>query len=155
MKERGYMCKIDLKDAYFFSISRQIMSSFSEVFMARESLSISVTVFWSCTSLSRRLNIRILIYLDDILLMFQLIERFLVAKDTQLSSSTFVICNKLKKVSHATGINNQIFRSCDKFDANDSFLTEEKVKRILQGCKIIFLMKEITVLQLKQSEDFI
>ena len=89
------MCKIDLKDAYFFNISRQIMSSFSEAFMTRESLSISVTVFWSWTSLFRRLNIRILIYLDDILLMFQLIERFLVARDTYLSSSTFVICNKL------------------------------------------------------------
>ena len=121
MKERGYMCKIDLKDAYFFNISRQIMSSFSEAFMTRESLSISVTVFWSWTSLFRLLNIRILIYLDDILLMFQLIERFLVERDTYLSSSTFVICNKLKKVSHGTGINNQIFRSCDKFDSNDSF----------------------------------
>ena len=29
------------------------------------------------------------------------------------------------------------------------------MKGILQGCKIIFLMKEITVLQLKQSEGFL
>ena len=34
----------------FYSTSRQIMSSFSEVFIVRESLQISVSVFWSRTS---------------------------------------------------------------------------------------------------------
>ena len=34
----------------FFSTSRQILSSFSQVFMGRESLRIPVSVFWSQTS---------------------------------------------------------------------------------------------------------
>ena len=34
-------------------------------------------------------------------------------------------------------------------------LTEEKVKGILQECKIIFSMKEITVLQLTQLLDLL
>ena len=63
-----------------------------------------------------------------------------------LSPSTFGICNKLKKIGHGTGTNNQIFRSCDRLGPNDFFLTEEKVKGILQECKIIISMKEITVL---------
>ena len=61
-----------------------------------------------------------------------------------------MICNKIKKVSHGTGTNNRIFRPCDKFNSNDSLFTEEKMKGILQECKIIFSMKQITVLQLTQ-----
>ena len=34
----------------FYSTSRQIMSSFSEVFMGRESLRMHMSVFWSRTS---------------------------------------------------------------------------------------------------------
>ena len=47
---------------------------------------------------------------------------------------------------------------CDILDLKDSFsnsLTEEKVKRTLQECKIIFSLKEITVLQLTQLVSFL
>ena len=39
-----------LEGRLFYNTSRQIMSSFGEVFMGRESLRISVSVFWSQTS---------------------------------------------------------------------------------------------------------
>ena len=71
------------------------MSLFSEIYMERESLRIPVPMFWYRTSpfnfcqllkvpmsLVCRLNIRILIYLDDMLLMSQSIERLLVERDT-------------------------------------------------------------------------
>ena len=84
-----------LEGRLFYNTSRQIMSSFGEVFMGRESLRFLCLCFGLGTasrvltkilkvpiSLLRRLNIRILIYLDDMLLMFQSIERLLIARDT-------------------------------------------------------------------------
>ena len=50
-----------------------------------------------------------------------------------LSHSTFGICNKLKKVSHGSGTKNRIFRSCDKFDSNDSFFNRRESERNFTG----------------------
>ena len=74
----------------FYSTSRQIMSSFREIFMGKKSLRIPVSIFGLRPaprvftkilrvpiSLLRRLNIRIWINLDGILLMSQSIERLL------------------------------------------------------------------------------
>ena len=47
MKERDYKCKINLKYPYFSVPLDKSLSSFSEVFMGRESLRIPVSVFWS------------------------------------------------------------------------------------------------------------
>ena len=85
-----------LEGRLFYSTSRQIMPSFGENVMGRESLWIPVFMYVlvsdqpssfyqnleSPISLLRCLNIRVLIYLDDILLMSQSIERLLVARDT-------------------------------------------------------------------------
>ena len=48
MKERDYMCKIDLIDAYFTVPLDK--SSFSKVFMGREPLRIPVSAFWPWTN---------------------------------------------------------------------------------------------------------
>ena len=130
----------------FYSTSRQIMSSFSEVFMGRESLRIPVSLFWSRTSpsnfskifkvlisLLRRLNIRILIYLDDMLLMCQSIERLLVARDTViflLQHLGFVI-NLKKSVMEPVQTIEYLGLVTNSIQMTLS-LTEEKVKGILQ-----------------------
>ena len=137
MKEIDYMGKIDLKNECLYFGLGPAPRVFTNILKVQ-------------ISLLRRLNIRTLVYLDNMLLMSQSIERLVIARDTViflLQHLGFVI--NLKKVSHGNGTNNRILRPCDKFDSNDS-LTEEKVKGILQECKIIFLMKEITALQLTQ-----
>ena len=148
----------------FYSTSRQIMSSSSEVFMGRESLQISVSLFGLGPaprvftkilkvpiSLLRRLNIRILIYLDDMLLMSQSIERLLVARDTVifLLQHLRFVKNLKKSVMETVQTIKYLGLVINSIRMTLS-LTEEKVKGNLQEYKIIFLMKEITVLQLTQ-----
>ena len=122
MKETDYMCKIDLKDTYFIvpldKSCRHLVRFLWEgnlyectclcfglglvprVFS--EILKVPILIFL-------RLNIRILIYQDDILLISQSINRETSSRKRHcnLSPSTFGICNGLKKVSHGTGTNNR------------------------------------------------
>ena len=107
-------------------------------------------------SLLRRLNIRVLIYLDDMLLMSQSIERLLVARDTViflLQHLGFVI-NFKKSVMETLQTIEYLGLVINSIQMTIS-LTEEKVKGILQECKIIFSMKEIKVLQLTVSRSCI
>ena len=72
------------------------------------------------------------------LLMSQSIERRLVARDTViflLQHLGFVgNLNKVWNViSHGTSTNNRIFRSCDKFDSNDSFFNRRESQRNFTG----------------------
>ena len=72
------------------------------------------------------------------LLMSQSIERRLVARDTViflLQHLGFVgNLNKVWNViSHRTSTSNGIFRSCDKFDSNDSFFNRRESQRYFTG----------------------
>ena len=58
-----------------------------------------------------------------------------------LSPLTFRVFNKPKKISNITGTNNQIFRSCDKLNTNDSCFNRRQSEGILQEYKIIFSIK--------------
>ena len=102
-------------------------------------------------SLLHRLNIRILIYLDDMLLMSQSIERLVIVRDTViflLQHLGFVI-NLKKSVMEPVQTIEYLGLVINSIQITLS-LTEEKVKGILRECKIIFLMQEITALQLTQ-----
>ena len=65
--------------------------------------------------------------------MSQSIETSSRKRHRNLSPSTFGIYNELKKVSHGTGTDNRIFRSCDKFDSNDSFSNRRESERNFTG----------------------
>ena len=95
MKERGYMYKIDLKDAYFtvsldkscrhlvrFLWEGNLYQLLCLCFGLGPAPRVFTKILTVQTSLLHRLNIRILIYLEDILLMPQSIERLLVARYT-------------------------------------------------------------------------
>ena len=147
------------EERLFYSTSSQNMSSFNEIFMGRASLRIPVSMFWSeiftkllkfPISLLRRLNIRILIYLDD-MLMSQSIVELLVAIDTViflLQHLGFVI-NFKKSVMETVQTIECLSLVINSIRMTLS-LTEEKVQKRLQDCKTIFSVKEITVLQLTQ-----
>ena len=169
IKERDYICKIDLKDTYFTvpldKLCRYLVRFLREgnlyeflclCFGLRPATRaftkiLKVPIFLLC-----RLNIRILIYLDDMLLLSQSIERLLVARDTVIfliQHLGFVINLKKsvmepeQKIKYLGLVINSIRMTLS--------LTEEKVKGILQECKIIFSMKEIMVLQLTQLVDLL
>ena len=131
----------------FYSVSRQIMSSFSEIFMGRESLPITVSLFWSRTSPSsfyQNFDSPNIPFAPSIYQNFDLPGRHFVNasinRETSsckihrnLSPSTFGICNKLKNVSHGTGTNSRIYKPCDKFDSNYSFLNRRETERNFTG----------------------
>ena len=164
MKERDCLCKIDLKNAYFTvpldKSCRNLMKFLWEgnlyeflcvCFVLRPAPRVFTKILKFPISLMHLLNMRILIYLDDILLMSQSIERLLVARDTVillLQHLGFVINLKksvmkpLQTIEYLGLVINLIQMTI--------FLREKKVKGILQECKIMFSMKEIMVLQLTQ-----
>ena len=85
------------------------------------------------------------------LLMSQSIERLLVARDTEifLLQHLGFVKNFKKSVMEPVQTIRYLGLVINSIRMTLS-LTEEKVKGILQECKITFLMKEITVLQLTQ-----
>ena len=134
------MCKIDLKDAYFtipldkscrhlvrFLWEGNLYEFLCLFFSLGPAPRVFTKILKVAISLLRHLNIRILIYLEDMLLMSQSIERLLVARDTViflLQHLGFVI-NLKKSVMEPV----QIFRPCDKFDSNDSFFNSRESER--------------------------
>ena len=131
------------------------MLSFGEVFIGRKSLRIPVSVFCSQTNfVSPSIPFASSKYQN-----FDLPGRHVVnvsinretssrRRHRNLSPSTFGICNKLKmslmEPVQTIGYLGLVINSIQMTLS----LTEEKVKGILQECKTIFSMKEITVLQL-------
>ena len=109
MKERDYMCKIDLKDAYFTIPLDKSCRHLVEIFMGRESLRIPVSVFWSRTSPSsfnQNFESPNIPFASSKYQNFDLpgrhVDNVSINRDTSnrkrhrnLSPSTFGICNKL------------------------------------------------------------
>ena len=158
------MCKIDLKGAYFivpldkscrhlvrFLWEGNLYEFLCQCFDLGPVPRDFTKILKVPISLLRRLNIRILIYLDDMLLMSQLIERLLVARDTVifLLQHLGYVINFKKSVMELVQTIEYLGLLLNSIQMSLS-LTEEKVKGILQECNIIFSMKEITVFQLTQ-----
>ena len=131
----------------FYSASRQIMLSIS----TNSCVCVFVKILKVPIFLLHRLNIRIFNYQDGILLISQSIERILVTRYTViflLQHLGFAVNLKISVMEPVQAIEylglviNSIRMTLS--------LTEEKVKGISQKCKIIFSVKETTVLQLTQ-----
>ena len=117
LKEKEYMCKIDLKDAYFCVPLHQKHRKYIrfcwegqlyEFFCLCFGLGLAPRIFTKLLKIPiatlRRINIRILVYLDDMLLMSQTIGGLNMARDTLiflLQQLGFIITLK-KSVLSAT-----------------------------------------------------
>ena len=168
MKERDYICIIDLKDAYFTVLLDKSCRHLVRFFMGRESLRMPEPVFQSSTSPSSfyqdfespNIPFALSTYqnfdLPGQILIFHVVnisvnsETSSRKRHPNLSPSTFDIYSKLKELSQRTGTNNRIFRSCDKFYSNNFFFNRRESERNFKVMKIIFSMKEVTVLKLAQ-----
>ena len=95
LQEGDYMCKLDMKDAYFsvplhqssrnyvrFSWSGNLSEFLCLYFGLRTAPRIFTKLLKIPVSVLRRKNIRILIYLDDMLIMGQTMEEILLSRDT-------------------------------------------------------------------------
>ncbi len=95
LQEKDYMCKIDLKDAYFclllhpmhtkfvrFQWEGQIYEFLFLCFGLGPAPRLFTKLLKVPIALIRRLNMRIIIYLEDMLLMSRSVEELLIAQDT-------------------------------------------------------------------------
>ena len=105
-------------------------------FMVRKSLRISLPAFWTRTSpkhfyeafnglkitiaILRSINIRLVIYLDDILLMWKTLEETLLNRDTlNISTSEIGFRNQYQEIGFRTNLSYRVFRSDYKHLSND------------------------------------
>ena len=146
LKEKNYMCKIDLKDPYFcvplhqkhrkyiqFCWEGQLSKFLCICFGLGPAPQIFTKLLKIPIAILRRINIRIIVYLDDMLLMCQTIEGLNIAKHTLillLQQLGFII-NLKKSVLSAT--QNLEFLGLEVDSVNMTLiLPMEKVKSLTQ-----------------------
>ena len=149
MQEKDYMCKIDLKDAYFclplhpkhrkyvrFQWEGRIYEFLSLCFGLGPAPRIFTKLLKVPIALLRRLNIRIIIYLDDMLIMCQSQGELVVARETLiflLQHLGFVIN---QKKSLLTPVQKIEFLGMEINSVTMTLtLPQEKVNKLLQQCQ--------------------
>ena len=109
-------------------------------FSERDTLRVPLSLFWSGPapliftkilkvpiSLLRRVEICVIIYLDDMLLMSQTLEELSMSRDTKFFSSDSVeICNQFEKVYPSASPTNRIFRLGDRLCRNETISSSKK-----------------------------
>ena len=149
MQEKDYMCKIDLKDAYFclplhpthrkyvrFQWEGRIYEFLPLCFGLGPAPRIFTKLLKVPIALLRRLNIRIIIYLDDMLIMCQSQGELVVAQETLiflLQHLGFVIN---QKKSLLTPVQKIEFLGMEINSVTMTLtLPQEKVNKLLQQCQ--------------------
>ena len=149
LKEKDFMCKIDLKDAYFcvplhpehrkyirFKWEGQLYEFFCSSFGLGSAPRIFTKLLRIPVAVLRMINIRIIVYLDDFLLMSQTIEDLEMARDTLIflfQQLGFVI-NLKKSVLTPTQLIEFLGLMIDSVTMSLS-LPEEKVVYLRQKCQ--------------------
>ena len=162
LEENDFLCKIDLKDAYFsvplcmssrkfvrFAWSGNLYEFLCLCFGLGPAPRIFSKLLKVPIALLRRLNIRLVIYLDDILLMGRTLEEILMSRDTLiflLQHLGFVI-NLKKSVLKPS---QQMEFLGLKIDTHTMTLalTEEKMKKVILKCQNLLSHPQTTVLEL-------
>ena len=70
-------------------------------------------------ALLRRMNIRLVIYLDDIFLMGRTLEEILMSGDINFSASTSAFCHESEKISSETITANRVSRPKNRYPHHD------------------------------------
>ena len=162
LEKKDFLCKIDLKDSYFsvplcmssrkfvrFVWSGNLYEFLCLCFGLGPALRIFSKLLKVPKALLRRLNIRLKIHLDDILLMGRTLEEILMSRDTSvflLQHLSFVI--NLKKL--VLKPSQQIEFLGLKIDALTMTLTltEENIEKVILKCQNLLSHSQTNVLEL-------
>ena len=162
LQEKDYMCKVDLKDAYFciplhqtarkyvrFQWKGNIYQFLCLCFGLGPAPRLFTKLLKIPIALMRRLNVRIIIYLDDMLLMCQSVEKMLLARDTLLfllQHLGFVI-NQTK--SQLTPVQKIEFLGMEINSLDMTLnLPQQKVNSLIKQCQVVKENPRITVWRL-------
>jgi len=162
LKEGDYMCKLDMKDAYFsvplsqisrekvrFQWSGKLYEFLCLCFGLGPAPRIFTKILKVPMSLLRRLNILIIIYLDDMLLLGRTREETVRAKDTViylLQHLGFVI-NLKKSVLEPTQKIEFLGLIVNSQDLSLS-LTQEKLQKVKTRCLEMYKAETVSILEL-------
>ena len=124
-----WMCKLELKDAYF-SVPLDRNSRTFVRFQWKGTLRVHVPLFWTGPSTKgvvkiieishlRKIIIRVIIYLDDMLILSHIIREAQMSRDSHISPAEFVLYNKCKEINFAPMSKNRISGNGDRFNQND------------------------------------
>ena len=162
LQEKDYLCKVDLKDAYFciplhqtarkyvrFQWKGNIYQFLCLCFGLGPAPRLFTKLLKIPIALMRRLNVRIIIYLDDMLLMCQSVEKMLLARDTLLfllQHLGFVI-NQTK--SQLTPVQKIEFLGMEINSLDMTLnLPQQKVNSLIKQCQVVTENPRITVWRL-------
>ena len=134
-----YLCKIDLKDAYF-SVPLSKKSRKLVRFQWKESLYKFLCLCFELgpapkgfakllkvpMSVLRRLMIRAIIFLDDLLIFGNTMEEILVARDSNISATAPRICDKFQEVCFRINSGNRVSGYDCELKDNDIVITSGK-----------------------------
>ena len=137
LKKGDYMCKLDLKDAYFSvplnPASRKFVwflwsGKLYEFLCLCFGLGPAPRIFTKLHKVAvlHRLNILIIIYLDDMLLIGHTIGESLIARDSNLLSSITRFCTEFKEISVDTYTENRVLTGDSRFINHDPVSTREE-----------------------------
>ena len=167
LQKNDYMYKIDLKDAYFAvslhsSSQKHIrlkwkgnvyqflclcfgLSSAPRVFTKLMKILISVM---------RKLNVRLIIFLDDILIMASTKKKLIQARDTPIFplQTLELLVNKNKSVLHPCQILQFLHVEINSKEMSVS-LPQEKKDKIISQCQGILIEKLVSIKELTQVLD--
>lgn len=163
IQENNYLSKVDLKDAYFsiplhkdsrkyvrFAWSGNLYEFLCLCFGLDPAPNNFIKLLKIPIALLRRLNIRLIIYLDDILLMGKTLREILKSRDTLifvLQRLGFVI-NQKKTVLRPNQHLGFLGMLIDTRDMS-VFLTQEKLEKTVQKCCQLYQNPSATVLDLQ------
>ena len=135
------MCKLDLKDAYFSvplnPASRKFVwflwsGKLYEFLCLCFGLGPAPRIFTKLHKVAvlHRLNILIIIYLDDMLLIGHTIGESLIARDSNLLSSITRFCTEFKEISVDTYTENRVLTGDSRFINHDPVSTREESLKV-------------------------
>ena len=169
LEQDDFLWKIDLKEAYFsvplnknsqkfvrFQKSGNIYEFLCFSFGLGPAPRIFTKLLKVPIAFLRRVNIRIIIYLDDMLLMGRTLSKILMARHTLtflLQYLGFVI--NLKKISLALCETNRVSGLSNRYRENDFCSFRKKLKHVSQQCQEIFKQPKTSVLNLTKLIDLL
>ena len=162
LQQGDWMCKIDLKDAYFtiplseksqkyirFRWEGTLYEFLCLCFGLGPAPRIFTKLLKIPISLLRRINIRLVIFLDDVLLMAQTIEELLMSRDTLI----FLF----QKLGFVINLKKSVFQPTQQIEylgliinsqTMTLSLTQEKINKVISMCQNLLTNLSTTILEL-------